>query len=70
VVLVGCVGIAPLQSYNVRMRASAKNATRVDDHHGRHHVYAMETTGLLIIAIVLLIVTLIRYWDAIHWSLR
>jgi len=49
---------------------SPKNEPRVEEHHGRHHVYSLETTGLLIIAVVLLIVTLIRYWQAIHWSLR
>jgi hypothetical protein len=37
---------------------------------GRHHVYAMETTGLLIIAATLLAITLVRYWHAIQWSLR
>lgn len=36
----------------------------------RHHVYAMETTGLLIIAATLLAITLVRYWHAIQWSLR
>jgi hypothetical protein len=36
----------------------------------RHHVYAMETTGLLIIAATLLAITLVRYWHAIEWSLR
>lgn len=38
--------------------------------HHRHAVYASETTGLLMIALVLLILTLIRYWREIHWSLR
>jgi hypothetical protein len=40
--------------------------------HGRnrHHVYALETTGLLIVAATLLTITLVRYWYAIHWSLR
>ncbi len=40
--------------------------------HGRnrHHVYALETTGLLIVAATLLAITLARYWYAIHWSLR
>ncbi len=40
--------------------------------HGRnrHHVYALETTGLLIVAATLLAITLVRYWYAIHWSLR
>ncbi|HYM74418.1 MAG TPA: hypothetical protein VE377_00445 [Candidatus Dormibacteraeota bacterium] len=38
--------------------------------HHRHAVYASETTGLLLIAFVLLVLTLIRYWHDIHWSLR
>jgi hypothetical protein len=38
--------------------------------HDRHAVYASETTGLLLIAAVLLVLTLIRYWREIHWSLR
>lgn len=38
--------------------------------HSRHAVYASETTGLLLIAFLLLILTLVRYWHEIHWSLR
>ena len=38
--------------------------------HQRHAIYAEETCGLLLIAFVLLILTLIRYWHSIHWSLR
>ncbi len=38
--------------------------------HHRHAVYASETTGLLLIAFMLLILTLVRYWHEIHWSLR
>jgi hypothetical protein len=38
--------------------------------HHRHAVYASETTGLLLIALVLLTLTLVRYWHEIHWSLR
>jgi hypothetical protein len=30
----------------------------------------METTGLLVIAALILILTLARYWQFIHWSLR
>ena len=30
----------------------------------------METTGLLIIAVVLLVLTLLRYWSAIHLLFR
>lgn len=36
----------------------------------RHAVYASETSGLLLIALVLLVLTLVRYWHEIHWSLR
>jgi hypothetical protein len=38
--------------------------------HQRHAIYATETTGLLLIAFLLLALTLIRYWHAIHWSVR
>jgi hypothetical protein len=38
--------------------------------HHRHAVYASETTGLLLIAALLLILTLIRYWHFINWSIR
>ena len=30
----------------------------------------METTGLLVIAVLLLILTLVRYWRFIAWSAR
>ena len=33
-------------------------------------MYASETTGLLVIAVVLLVLTLVRYWHEIHWSFR
>jgi hypothetical protein len=36
----------------------------------RRSVYASETVGLVVIALVLLILTLVRYWHNIHWSWR
>jgi hypothetical protein len=52
--------------YNIRV-----SPTSEDDHKQRRHaVYASETTGLLLIALVLLVLTLVRYWHDIHWSLR
>ena len=38
--------------------------------HQRHAAYATETSGLLLIAFLLFVLTLMRYWHAIHWSLR
>jgi hypothetical protein len=38
--------------------------------HSHHAVYASEATGLLVIAFMLLLLTVIRYWHAIHWGLR
>jgi hypothetical protein len=32
--------------------------------------YKMEATGILIIAVLILAITLIRYWHNISWSLR
>jgi len=40
------------------------------EHVHQHHVYAAETTGLLIIAVVLLILILLRYWNSIHQLFR
>jgi hypothetical protein len=38
--------------------------------HPRHHIYATETAGLLLVAILLLVLTLIRYWHSINWSIH
>lgn len=54
--------------YNVPVPSHTQD--RSNSEHHRHHVYALETTGLLIIAATLLAITLVRYWYAIHWSLR
>jgi hypothetical protein len=36
----------------------------------RHAVYASEASGLLLIALLLLILTLIRYWHEIQWNVH
>ncbi|MGZ5141087.1 MAG: hypothetical protein ACXWCX_25080 [Burkholderiales bacterium] len=38
--------------------------------HHRHAVYASEAAGLLLIAFLLLVLTVIRYWHDVHWSMR
>ena len=34
------------------------------------HIYSAEATGLLIISLMILALTLIRYWHYINWSAR
>jgi len=42
-----------------------------DSKHQHHHaIYAAEATGLLLMAVLLLILTIIRYWRYIPWSAR
>ncbi len=39
-------------------------------HQHHHSIYAAEATGLLLMAVLLLILTIIRYWRDIPWSAR
>lgn len=55
--------------YNNPVPAPQRQDDSSTKHH-RHAVYASETTGLLLIAFLLLVLTLLRYWHDIHWSLR
>jgi len=41
-----------------------------DKHRHRHPIYAAEATGLLLMAVLLLILIIIRYWSYIPWSAR
>jgi hypothetical protein len=58
--------------------ASQLGSPRIDDPHSvphaklqHHHIaYAAEATGLLIVALVLLILVVVRYWSYIAWSAR
>jgi len=57
--------------YNVAVATPAPHKPAADDkHHNRHAAYAAEATGLLLMAVLLLILTLIRYWRYIPWSAR
>jgi hypothetical protein len=55
---------------HLRQRSPQNDTAHDADKHRRQAVYASETIGLLLIAAFLLILTLIRYWHYIHWSLR
>jgi hypothetical protein len=39
-------------------------------HHEVPRVYSLEVTGLIVIAVVILVITLIRFWHNIAWSAR
>ena len=52
------------------IRVPSPEALRDAHKERRHAVYASEATGLLLIALLLLVLTLVRYWHHIHWSLR
>jgi hypothetical protein len=41
-----------------------------DQHQHRHSVYAAEANGLLVIALLLLVFVVIRYWQYIPWKER
>jgi hypothetical protein len=43
---------------------------RDNQHQHRHSIYAAEATGLLLMAVLLLVLTLIRYWRDIPWGAR
>jgi hypothetical protein len=64
---------AGFRSYNVVMPAAGPKREperKPLDHHPIPEVYTLETTGLLVIAVLILFLTLIRYWHHIPWSAR
>jgi len=40
------------------------------EHHRTPQIYTLEATGLLMIAALILILTLVRYWYHIPWGVR
>ncbi len=40
------------------------------EHHRTPQIYTLEATGLLVIAALILILTLVRYWHHIPWGAR
>jgi hypothetical protein len=39
-------------------------------HHRTPQIYTLEATGLLLIATLILILTLVRYWHHFAWGVR
>jgi hypothetical protein len=59
------------KGYNSRVNSPAPPKPASDNKHQHHHsIYAAEATGLLIMAVLLLVLTIIRYWRYIPWSAR
>ena len=64
------------KGYNTGVNAPVPSKPVADDEHQhdkhqhRHSIYAAEATGLLLMAVLLLILTIIRYWRYIPWSAR
>jgi hypothetical protein len=57
--------------YNAFVATPAPHKPAADDkHRHRHPIYAAEATGLLVMAILLLLLIIIRYWAYIPWSAR
>jgi hypothetical protein len=63
--------------YNVAMPASSPkrqpdpvSLEHQSEHHRIPQIYTLEATGLLVIAALILILTLVRYWHHIAWSAR
>jgi hypothetical protein len=50
--------------------AATDSKSGLDQHRHRHAAYAAEATGVLLVAVVLLILTILRYWREIPWSAR
>jgi hypothetical protein len=66
------------QRYNVAMPASGPKRQPdpsppehpSPEHHRTPQIYTLEATGLLVIAVLILILTLVRYWHHIPWGAR
>jgi len=63
--------IGERKGYNSAVNSPATPKPASDNKHQHHHsIYAAEATGLLVIAVLLLVLTIIRYWRYIPWSAR
>jgi hypothetical protein len=70
--------VIAFQRYNVAVPASGPKRQpdssapepSSSEHHRTPQIYTLEATGLLVIAALILILTLVRYWHHIAWSAR
>jgi len=59
----------PCRAYNNAMAHVQRQKNSAHEHR-RHSAYATETSGLLLVAFLLLVLIIVRYWHVIHWSVR
>jgi len=52
----------------MRVRDAPSDRASSPKPRAKHHIYETEATGLLLIAVLLMILTVIRYWQYIAWS--
>jgi hypothetical protein len=62
--------VTPVPPKPVAGRQPADRQPADNTHQHRHATYAAEATGLLLMAVLLLILTLISYWRYIPWDAR
>ena len=58
------------RGYNIGVASPAHKPVSDPKQQHRHRAYAAEATGLILMAVVLLVVTIVRYWSYINWSMR
>ena len=56
--------------YNIFVPVASPQPRPDTPQHPRPHIYTMEAAGLLVIAALIMIITLVRYWHHIPWSAR
>jgi hypothetical protein len=56
-------------AYNIFVSRVQRQNDRAPEHR-RHAAYATETSGLLLVAFLLLVLIVVRYWHVLHWSVR
>jgi len=50
--------------------AAPKRQPEPSPHHPTPHIYTLEATGVIVIALMILALAVIRYWHHIPWNWR
>ena len=60
----------PMPAASPRRQTEKPAADRPSSDRPSTGIYTAETTGLIVIALIILIVTLVRYWRFMNWGWR